>query len=41
MEVKSVRCGNNVKIEISKASNENGEVILCPHCRIHIRYTEK
>ena len=26
MEVKCIRCGNNVKIDISKAIDENGEV---------------
>ena len=41
MEVKCVRCGNNVKIDISKATDENGEVFLCPHCGFQFRFTEK
>ena len=41
MEVKCIRCGNNVKIDISKAIDENGEIFLCTHCDFHFRYTEK
>ena len=41
MEVKCIRCGNNVKIDISKAIYKNGDVLLCPNCGFHFRYTEK
>lgn len=41
MEVKCVKCGNNVELDISKAIDENGEVFLCPHCGLTFRYAEK
>jgi predicted RNA-binding Zn-ribbon protein involved in translation (DUF1610 family) len=35
------KCGENVKIDIAKAIDENGEVFRCEHCGYKIRYTAK
>jgi len=41
MEVKCVKCGGDVKIDISNAIDENGEVFICHHCGMIFRYAEK
>jgi len=35
------KCGNKVKINISNAIDEFGEVYNCPTCHYMFRYTEK
>lgn len=39
--VKCVNCGGDVKLDLSQAQDENGEVFKCPHCGLKFRYTEK
>ena len=39
--VKCVNCGNEVKVDISSAIDENGEVFVCPNCEQTFRFAEK
>lgn len=39
--VKCPKCHKDVKLDISKAVSDDGEVFKCPHCRWKFRYTEK
>ena len=40
-EVKCIKCGNMVQINIAKAVDEEGEVFCCPHCGQIFRYVHK
>ena len=39
--IKCPKCNGEVKIDISKAIDENGEVYQCPKCKTKIRFTNK
>ena len=39
--VKCPKCGQDVKIDIANAIDENGEVFKCDHCGYPFRYTLK
>lgn len=39
--MKCVKCNNEVKLDISKALDEEGEVFKCPHCGYMFRYADQ
>jgi predicted RNA-binding Zn-ribbon protein involved in translation (DUF1610 family) len=40
-KIKCIKCNNEVKIDISKAIDEDGETFVCPNCGQKFRYTNK
>lgn len=39
--VRCKNCGAHIKIDISKAIDEDGEVFMCERCGFKFRYAEK
>ena len=38
--MKCVKCNNEVKLDIAKVLDEEGEVYRCPHCGFMFRYAD-
>ena len=41
MKIKCPKCKAEVKLDISRAVDEEGEVFVCTHCGWPFRYTQK
>ena len=39
--IQCINCGKEIKLDISSALDENGEVFKCPNCGQIFRYTNK